>query len=266
MVSDYHLHSDFSGDCKVPMGDMIQAAIEKGIQRLCFTDHHDLDFPSTTIDFTLDLEGYTSAINQFKERFGSQITLLAGIEFGMQSHLYSQLHDLISRYNFDFVLASSHLSKGNDVYDPIYFETRSQKEGYLEYFEDMLGHVKNCQDFDVYAHLDYVIRYGKFKNKTMVYADYCELLDEILVTLIKNGKGIELNTSGIRYGLGHPHPSPSILKRYYELGGTIVTLGSDAHHPKHLISHFEDGRKLLQSIGFKYHTTYIKRQAEFHQL
>ena len=43
------------------------------------------------------------------------------------------------------------------------------------------------------------------------------------------GKGIELNTGGFKYGLGHPNPCEDIIKRYKELGGEIITLGSDAH-------------------------------------
>ncbi len=192
--------------------------------------------------------------------------MLFGIEIGMQHHLHDTYTDLITSHPFDFVIASNHLANGEDVYYPAYFENRSQNQGYLEYFEDMLDNVTHFDAFDVYGHLDYVIRYGDFEDKKLYYSDFQELLDAILSTLIKKDKGIELNTSGYRYGLGHPHPTTDILKRYHDLGGKIITLGSDAHYTKDLCSHFDTAKDLLKSLGYKYHTTFVQRKAEFHLL
>lgn len=266
MLSDYHLHSDFSGDCQVPMEEMIQSAIDKGLKRLCFTEHHDLDFPHPTIDFTLDIDSYFKSLLEYKEQYKEQIQILAGIELGMQEHLYPTLTNIVNKYPFDFVLASNHLANGIDVYDKIYFQERSQYKGYLEYFEDMLRNVTNYTDFDSYGHLDYVIRYGDFANKKLAYQDFKEVLDEILKKIITNGKGIEANTSGYRYNLSEPHPSRSILSHYKELGGEIITIGSDAHHPKHLIHRFREVKTLLKEVGFSHFTTFVDRKAEFHKL
>lgn len=266
MLSDYHLHSHFSGDCKVPMEEMITSAIEKGINRLCFTDHHDLDFPHPTIDFTLDIASYFKMLLSLQEQYKDQIQILAGIELGMQQHLYPTLTDIVAAHPFDFVIASNHLAKGIDVYDKIYFEERSQYKGYLEYFEDMLRNVSHYTDYDSYGHLDYVIRYGQFKEKKLAYQDFKEVLDEILKKVISNGKGIEVNTSGYRYNLGEPHPSKSILSHYKQLGGEVITIGSDAHHPKHLLHRFKEAKELLKDVGFDYFTTFVERKPEFHKL
>ena len=266
MLSDYHLHSHFSGDCKVPMKEMIEAAISKNIEKLCFTDHHDLDFPHPTIDFTLDIDSYFESIHKYKEQFKDQIEILAGIELGMQEHLYPTLSKIVSDYPFDFVIASNHLANGLDVYEKIYFEGRSQYKGYLEYFEDILRNVTNYTDYDSYGHLDYVIRYGEFEEKKLAYQDFKDVLDEILKKIIANGKGIEINTSGYRYNLGQPHPSKSILSHYKQLGGEIITIGSDAHHPKHLVHRFDRAKDLLKEVGFTHFTTFTQRKAEFHKL
>lgn len=266
MLSDYHLHSHFSGDCKVPMVEMIEKAISLNIEKLCFTDHHDLDFPECGIDFTLDIENYIKTLSEMKIKYKEKIQLLTGIELGLQPHLHSQLSAIVSKYDFDFVLASNHLSKGSDVHDKEYYITRTQHQGYFDYFEDILENITNYSDFDVYGHLDYVIRYGQFENKTLIYNDFKDILDEILRTLISKGKGIELNTSGYQYNLGNPHPNREIIQHYRDLGGEIITLGSDAHMPGNLISNFDLAKELLQSVGFNYFTTFEQRKAEFHKL
>ncbi len=266
MLADYHLHSDFSGDCNVPMQQMIEAAIQKKMKRLCFTEHHDIDFPDVGIDFTLDINAYYQQFKKYKAQYADTIQLLFGIELGIQPHIYPQLSKITLEYPFDFVLASNHLADGVDPFDPKYFEGRTQEQGYRAYFEDMLYNVTHYTDYDIYSHLDYVIRYGDFENKHIHYPDYSELLDSILATIIQHGKGIELNTSGIRYGLGQPHPSYTILERYRELGGELITLGSDAHTPKDIMRHFDEGKELLKKAGFSYFTTYVKRKPYFHRL
>jgi histidinol-phosphatase (PHP family) len=266
MLADYHLHSDYSGDCNVPMQEMIEGAIAKKVDRLCFTEHHDLDFPDIGIDFTLDIDRYYEELMKYKAIYSNQIQILFGIELGIQGHLYPQLSQIASSYPFDFILASNHLAKGADPFDPSYFQTRSQYQGYFDYFEDMLNNVTHYSDFDVFSHLDYVIRYGNFKDKKIYYPDFIDLLDAILKTIIAKGKGIEINTSGIRYGLGQPHPSYEILARYKELGGEIITLGSDAHTAKDITRHFDQAKELLKKAGFSYFTTFVKRKPYFHHL
>ena len=266
MLADYHLHSDFSGDCNVPMKQMIEAAIEKKIDILCFTEHHDLDFPDMGIDFILDIPSYQDKLMEYKEIYADKIQILFGIELGIQRHLFYKLKEIVHTYPFDFILASNHLANGEDPFNPTYFEKRSQRQGYYEYFKDMLYNVSNYSDYSVYSHLDYVIRYGPFEDKHIHYSDFQDLLDSILKTIIANGKGIEVNTSGLRYGLKQTHPSLEIITRYRELGGEIITIGSDAHTPKDLARHFKEANALLKKAGFSYFTTFVNRKPYFHHL
>lgn len=267
MLADYHLHTSYSGDCQVPMDQVISTAIDLGIERLCFTEHHDLDYyPHSAIDFTLDIDAYMNGFKESKEKYKDRIQLLCGIELGMQPHLHPTLTELVDAYPFDFVLASNHLANRIDVYEKIYFETRSQYKGYLDYLEDIYSNVKGFKNYDVYAHLDYVIRYGDFENKKMLYKDFTEVLDAILKQIISDGKGIEVNTAGYRYNLGEPHPSREILAHYKALGGEILTIGSDAHQAKHLLNHFDDAKVLLKDVGFSHFTTFVDRKPEFHLL
>ena len=101
-----------------------------------------------------------------------------------------------------------------------------EKKGLLRYLEVILQNVKVYHDYCVYGHLDYAVRYCPDKNYQFIYQDYADLIEEILKTIIEDGKGIEVNTGGYKYGLGYPNPHPDILKRYLELGGEILTIGS----------------------------------------
>jgi histidinol-phosphatase (PHP family) len=164
---------------------------------------------------------------------------------------------------FDFVIGSSHCVRSIDVYYPAFYEGRTEDEAYREYFEAILENVNSGADFDVYGHLDYIVRYGPNKNREYSYRKYAEVIDEILRQLIARGKGIELNTAGFKYGLGHPNPTEEILSRYHELGGEILTLGSDGHKPEHVAYDFEKIPQLLKNAGFSYYTVFRRREPEF---
>ena len=110
------------------------------------------------------------------------------------------------------------------------------------------------------------MRYCPDKNYQFIYQDYADLIEEILKTIIEDGKGIEVNTGGYKYGLGYPNPHPDILKRYLELGGEILTIGSDGHCPEHMAYDFPKLRELLTSLGFRFYTIFQNQSPEFIEL
>ncbi len=118
----------------------------------------------------------------------------------------------------------------------------------------------------MYGHLDYVVRYGPTKNEKYTYAKHADIFDQILTHLIENGKGIELNTNGLRTGLGQPNPCADIIRRYRELGGEIITIGSDAHTPVDIASHFDEACDLLKACGFRYYCIFQSRMPEYLKL
>ena len=126
--------------------------------------------------------------------------------------------------------------------------------------------IKKNSNFDVYGHLDYVVRYGSEPGKAYDFERHGELFDEILKTLIEKEKGIELNTGGIKKGMKEFHPCMKILKRYRELGGEIITIGSDAHKPENVGEYFERAAQVLKECGFEYYCVFEKRSPEFHRL
>lgn len=127
----------------------------------------------------------------------------------------------------------------------------------------ILENIAAFDGFDVYGHIDYVVRYGPNKNANYSYQKYADIIDEILKALIIKGKGIEINTGGFKYGLGHPNPAEDIIKRYHELGGEIITIGADAHQPEHVAFDFEKVPSILKEAGFTHYTVFKNRKPEF---
>ncbi len=182
---------------------------------------------------------------------------------GLQPHLVELNNAVTAKYPFDFVIGSSHVVHGVDPYYPVYYEGRTEDEGYREYFESILENVNTNADFDVYGHLDYVVRYGPNKNTNYSYKKYADIIDEILRILIVKGKGIEINTGGFKAGLGHPNPCEDILLRYKELGGEIITIGADAHVPEYVGYEFDKAMTILKNAGFRYYNVFTKRKSNF---
>ncbi len=266
MLWDTHMHTSFSGDSEAAPRDMIQRAYELGLGGICITDHLDLDYPEEPELFLLDFSRYFPVLKGLADDYANKLSVCVGIELGLQPHLAETHRQLLREHSFDFVIGSSHVVHGMDPYYPAYYEGRSQADAYQEYFASILENIAAFDEFDVYGHLDYVVRYGPQKNEGYSYAAYRDVIDEILKILIKKGKGIEINTAGFKCGLGHPNPTEDILKRYKELGGEILTIGADAHQPAHIAYDFEKLPALLQACGFSYFTVFRQRKAQFIKL
>lgn len=188
MLWDTHMHSQYSGDSDAPQEDMIRAAIRAKLPGICFTDHLDIDYPDNPEAFLLDLPNYTSSVFAMQEQYRDQISVRYGIELGLQPHLAALHADILSQYDFDFVIGSSHVVHGYDPYFPPFWKTHTEEEGYREYFDSILENIRAFDDFDVYGHIDYVVRYGPTRNENYTYARYSDVIDEILRLLIEKGK------------------------------------------------------------------------------
>ena len=188
------------------------------------------------------------------------------MELGLQPWLKERYEEFLTKGNFDQVIASSHVVHGFDPYYPEFYKDKTEEAAYREYFESILENVSIFEDFDVYGHIDYVVRYGPTKNANYTYEKYQDIIDDILKALIAKDKGIELNMAGFKYGLGHPHPTEEILKRYHELGGEILTLGSDAHAKEQVAYDYGRLYALLTNAGFSHYTVFRKRKPIFYKI
>ncbi|MBQ8262275.1 MAG: histidinol-phosphatase HisJ family protein [Lachnospiraceae bacterium] len=270
ILADCHMHSSFSGDSKASMESMILKGIELGLKEMCFTEHQDFDFIYVDGEpedyFEVNTDSYLYELLKCREKYKDKINVSFGIELGMQSHLSRKLAAYSKNHDFDFIIASSHLCNRKDPYLKEFFEGRPEKEGYHEYFQYISECIRSFQNFDVYGHLDYVLRYGPTRNENFSFGEYKEDIDKILTLLIDNGKGIEVNSSGFSYGLGAPHPCREILLRYKELGGEILTIGSDAHSPERIAADFDKVSDLLTSCGFTHYCVFKNRMPEYYRI
>lgn len=259
---DYHVHSSFSADCEVDMKPTIEKAISIGLKEICFTDHIDYDYCSPDIDFDFDLEEYSSYINHMRDIYGDRIKILKGIEMGIQPHIIERCDNLIQGKDYDFIISSIHSCDRKDLYSGDFFIERSPREAYTKYLEELLYCAKHFKNFNVIGHLNILIRYNDEVKKERLN-DYFDILEELFKTLVSSNKGIEINTSGYRYALDDIMPPVDVLRLYKELGGEIITLGSDSHIPDTLAQRFDYAYDLLRDIGFKYIATFEKMEPKF---
>ncbi len=264
---DSHVHSSFSGDSDMPAETACETAIKLGLSGIAFTDHLDIDFPDFDVKFLIDFEQYSSVMDEIKSRFESGLKVLKGIEVGIQPHVIEESDETVKKYDFDFVIASIHIIDKLDPYCGKYFENKTSKhQAFMRYLEEVLLSVTKFDNFDVVGHIGYIRRYCSYDDRTLRYTDYSDIVDTILKTAISKGKGIEINTSGFRGDLNSPIPDFDIITRYKELGGEILTIGSDAHTPEHIALNFPYVKDMLKEIGFKYLTHFEKRVPVFDKI
>ena len=265
MLSDFHIHTHFSSDCIVNPEEYIERAIHLGMKEICFTDHVDFDYPDDDGKpmFKVDTDNYFKELNELKKKYAENIKIKIGIELGVNPSIYQKNIDYVTQYPFDFVIGSSHIINGIDPYFPSYWENRPIDEGIMDYYEAILQNVTFFNDYDVYGHLDYVRRYVRDKSYVYNDAKFYDIIEMILKNIISKGHGIELNTRGLQEGFTPYIPTIAILERYKQLGGEIITIGSDSHKLRNLGYGFKTAKDILTNAGFKYYTTFEDRKPTF---
>lgn len=267
MYNDYHVHTSFSSDSKALPELQLKRAGELGMNKICFTDHEDIGYSADNgLSFIIDADKYFSHLGELKSRYADTLRVLIGIELGLQISNKDEIDLFATSHDFDFIIGSTHLIGGKDPCFSDFFEKNTEHEALRRYFEEVLLNVRTFDNFDVVGHIDYIVRYTKNKGEKYDPHDYFDIIDEILKTVISKGKGIECNTSRIDCGFLHCNPHEDIIKRYKELGGEIITIGSDSHLPKTLGHGFNKVGEILINAGFKYYTVFEKRKPEFIKL
>lgn len=268
MFFDYHLHSQFSADSKLCLDDICNQSLEKGLHEIAITDHLDLDYPSTTISFEIDRQEYLHTLKKLQEKYHGKIVVKTGIELGLQPHILDQCQEFIADH-FDFVIGSCHTVQRTDIFTGDFFKNYDQWESYRIYLNDLLCCIKKFDKFSVVGHLDVIRRYGNYAviPDLMDDQDCSDLIYEILKILVNKGKGLEVNTSG--YYLANqkdPLPTRKILSLYRELGGEVLTTGSDSHYLDQIGFKIKETHELLKDLGFKYVTTFAKGNPIYHKI
>ena len=263
---DSHSHSDHSPDGNHSVTFMCEKALAGGLMGLCVTDHCEIESYRQE-GFALRMRQSVFSIQKARAAFGGRLLLTAGIELGQPLAGPETAARALAQADYDFVLGSVHLPRGGQDYyfgDYHGYTEKQTRELLAQYFQEVLETARWGQ-FDVLAHLTYPLRYIEGRDGAPCdLAAHQETIDAILRTLVEKGKGLELNvrnlyredTSGYRV----PCPPADILRRYRELGGEIVTLGSDAHVAEYIGAGVEEGMRLLLDCGFRYFAFYKERR------
>ncbi len=264
---DFHTHCNYSPDSDTPMEEMIIAAIEKGITDLAFTDHVDIDadLDAYPQDWDFDRDVFEKDIMKMKEKYRERISIYHGLEVGIQPHLTQKNTEIVKANDYDFVIASLHSVERRDLYHKRFFENHTDKEAVQIYYTEFENSLRDFKTYSVIGHLDLYLRY-KPELKNVEPKHYDDIVHAIFKRIIEEGKGIELNAGGFRYGINQNNPGIQLLKMYKEMHGEIITLGSDAHNPRYLGYYYEENCELLKQVGFRYITTFNKGKPVFHKL
>lgn len=274
MLMDYHVHTCYSDDSSYPMEEVVRDAIKIGLDEICFTDHVDygvkLDREGKSAKelegnvLNVDYPDYFREIDRLRQKYGDRITIKQGMEFGIQTHTIPAFEKLFSVYDFDFIILSCHQVGDKEFWNQNFQREHTQQEYNELYYDEIWKVIQKYKNYSVLGHLDLIKRYDRQGNYP--YEKVKPIITEILKQVIADGKGLEVNTSCFRYGLSDLTPSAEILTLYRELGGKILTIGSDSHAPKHLGAHIPEVLVELKQLGFDSICTYRRMEPIFHKM
>ena len=255
---DYHMHSRVSFDARDTGLAMALAAKERGLREICFTDHIDY---TPDMDMVFDTAVYNAEYDHLQV---PGLLIRRGMEFGLTPDNMDQLKIDLLRRHFDFVLGSVHLVDGVDIYMEPYWADKDYDTAIRLHLETTLEAVRAHEDYDVLGHLTYISKCGANPRKELLrYDDHKVIMDEIMMELVKRGRGMELNTSGIDR-CGGSLPTLDYFQRFFELGGRIVTVGSDSHDTARVGQYTHEMVAQLKKI-FGYVCTFEDRRPIFHK-
>lgn len=237
MIFDTHMHCEFSCDSSMKLADAVAAATAENIG-MTLTEHWDYDYPTNPDAFTYDIDECFKAFAPYKSR-----ERLIGIEIGMQTHTAEADDKVAASHDFDFVLGSIHCIGRRDLYEKTCYDGYTREEIIREFLSESIICVENHQNFDAFAHIDYICRYWPYDGAEgeLHLEDNRELFDRLFKLLIERNIPIEINTRR----LDDDNAAKALLllyKRYQELGGRYCTLGSDAHYKEHV------GRRMKEAV------------------
>lgn len=254
---DTHVHTEFSTDSKMKLEEaMAKAVIDN--KQLILTEHMDLKYPQEN-QFIFDVNEYFKQYGKFRSD-----DLLLGIELGMTEECLHEGKAIIESHPFDFVIGSVHVVDNFDLYYEDFYKGREKGEAYGKYLESMLTCVKNFHFIDSMGHIDYIARYARYKDKEIYYHEHAEIMDEIFRMLIANDTSIELNTRRFGQKAAIENLLP-IYKRYAELGGKNITVGSDAHTPEAIGDAEKLAKEFAESCKLKI-VYYKERKIEYEKV
>lgn len=268
--TDHHIHSNCSTDAEDAMLDMAIACGERGVTTICFTDHCDMDDYVTGKPDPGNDAIWRRSLTAYKETLASApsgLDIRIGVELGEMNHDPQRAEALLaSAPELDFVLASIHNLRDTPDFYALRYQSEEHCRGLIVRYLEELTEVAAMDNYDILSHIGYTKRYMLRAGFSVFVEDamFEEQLRHLLRTVIEKGKGIEVNTSGLRHpAICETIPTPQILKLYKELGGERITVGSDAHRTVDAGRGIAHSFSMLKDLGFRYVCAYRNREPEF---
>lgn len=269
MRVDTHIHTkDFSGDAIMDFDILVNDAKSNPSEFYCVTEHYDYAYPDIKNQLIFNPDDYYNFYNgkkkEFESTYQSNFPIFYGVEYGYMEDQFNYFNDFALKYNFDCIICSAHYIDGCDPFFNREYYNKGKKHVYEAYFKTMIHALEFCDGFDIIGHFDYLSRYAPYKDKKIYYYDFSDYFDKIFSLCISKGKALELNTrtSAVfrKENISDYFIDNNILKRYKELGGDLITYGSDAHIQDNVFTLYEKTLVDLKSSGFKYITYYKNRR------
>ncbi len=259
--TDYHLHTNRSFDGQMTIFELCEKAIDLGFSDIAITDHCECNALNVLYDYDLSKKDYLIA----KEKYKGKIAIKFGIEIGQPTQNLEYANKLLDNANYDFIIGSLHNNENELDYLDLDYGKIDIDEYLTKYYNEILQ-MCNWGKFDVLGHLDYPSRYLARVLAKYDMLKYKDEIAKIFLKLINDGKGIEVNTSTTKDILGRTMPQFELIKLYKDLGGQIITIGSDAHKTEYIGLNFENAREQIINAGFKYISIFENRKASYVKL
>lgn len=258
---DYHIHSNISQDGHESIDSICKCAIKQGLKEIAITDHFDPWAENPSGD-GFDLARLETEIASAQKKFEGKLKILKGVEVGQAGNHPVPVKTLLDSTDFDYVIGSVHYIDDELDVAMFQFDKHNYKTIFEKYFLSLYEMAKTGL-YDCIGHLDYPKRYASVYGIRMSHGYYMEIIEAIFKEVIKNGKGIEINCSGLRQKIADTLPTYDIVKLYKKMGGINITVGSDAHRLYAVGGHTEKALQMLEDVGFNYITLYEKRTPRY---
>ncbi len=261
--TDYHLHTQYSMDCEMPVNVLCEAAIAAGLDEICITDHTEFGHPGEGSDIPPDMSALLADVRQARESY-SALKIRIGIEIGDNPLCRERIKTWHAALPLDFRLLSLHLIDNDDPYFPDFFIGKTQDAFYRRYVESKLESVLTWDpgEYDAVAHLGYCAKFAPYPIdvRPLRFAHAPEAFEALFIAMARAGKALEINTSGIPR-MSECIPDRELLTHFREFGGEFVTIGSDAHTPARVGAHVDLAHELAKSCGLRYCLVFDQRVA-----
>ena len=255
---DSHTHSEHSPDAAHSVDFLCESAIANGVLGIAVTDHCDIDgFDPQKLRMNIKYSNFDAI--RARETFAGRLYVSAGIELGQPYANIDLAREIVAANRFDFLLGTQHSVPNSGDFSFMNYNETNDHDLLVRYYTSILQTIE-LGLMDSLAHLTYPFRYiNGFAHKNVPISRFDEYIEVVLKSLVEHGKGLEINTSGLRQGVGETLPPLKYVRWFRELGGEIITIGSDAHRAEHIGANIADGMAVAEEAGFRYFAFFKER-------